>query len=382
MYGWYLGAFLEVIGGLWARRKQSRVLAWITISLFMVTTLNLVFCATNEYNAWIKHTAAPGVAAYLGLANIVPIRWISYFLIELAEVLADTLLIWRLYVIWNKNKLIIILPAILLASDFAMGTVIWLMAMITGITGRASRFTEAFFVLSIANSTCAIVLNVFSTSLVISRLWWDSRRASTPHTRGLYKAVIVSLVESGALFTTTLIIYAAFTFVEMDGLAALFQYFYIMVIAIAPLFIVIHLNASFPAPLVHSSVSVDMAPPTSGFGAGFRKSVGDKAHPSTRRALSPIESFKLKAFRSSRPQDHSRLRSPTSTQTGRTWGEIPVTVTKVSTTVTEMRVRLSEDQDVEKGDLEREEEEGVSTPPSSKFVKDLDYFLGNERSDE
>ncbi|KAG8883812.1 hypothetical protein FRB97_005815 [Tulasnella sp. 331] len=306
----------------------------------------------------------------------------SHYFIECAEIMADVLLIWRLYVIWHKNKKIIILPAVLLASDFAMGTTIWLMAIITGINRRASQFSQAFFVLSIVNSTCALLLNVYSTTLVISRLWWDSRRASTPQTRGLYKTVIVSLVESGAMFTVTLILYSLFILLEIDGLTAFSQYVFTMVIAIAPMLIVIHLHENFPAPRAHSAVDGEVVlQSSSNSGSGFRRHTKEKTYSGAKMVISPVESFRMKPFRSSRPQDDSQIRSSMSAREARAWQEIPVTVEALSTTVTEMRLRLEEDQDMEKGDFGREEDEGLSPPPTPKFLEDLDYFPRDERRD-
>ncbi|KAG8841410.1 hypothetical protein FRB96_007779 [Tulasnella sp. 330] len=112
-----------------------------------------------------------------------------------------------------------------------------------------------------------------------------------------------------------------------------------MVIAIAPTPIVIDLNENFPAPPVHSEASGEVVVPTPRLRTGYRKSIGDK-HPAGKLVVSPIESFRLKAFSSSHPQDDFPTRSSAPTRPRRSYEEIPVTITKVPATMTEIWVQL------------------------------------------
>ncbi|KAG8853656.1 hypothetical protein FRB96_008073 [Tulasnella sp. 330] len=361
MYGWYLSMFLRVIEGLWARRRRSKVAVWVTISLFFVTTLNLFLCAMDEYNAWIKYRADPGVTAYLAQVNTVVIRSATYFLIEFAGILADILVIWRLYAIWNKNVWIAIFPAALLLSDFAVGITVCVMVIVPRRSYSGAQYSKAFIIMDILNSASTILLNVFSTALVISRLWWDARRANTLQGRNLYKAVIVSLVESGALFTVTLILFTAFVLVG-------------------------YLNENFPSPpdgnydwAVEGNVDLP-APVPFDFGARFGGRTEYNPHPAARVVLSPIESFRIKTFRSSRTGDDSQTGSSASARGSRTRKNVLVTVPSLTSSSMEMRLELEEDQDAAKVHCGCSEEvEEVTSLPSLKFAPRLDYSQ-DERS--
>ncbi|KAG8883312.1 hypothetical protein FRB97_006876 [Tulasnella sp. 331] len=385
LYGWYFGMFLDIIiEGLWARRRRSKVLIWVTKSLFVVTTLNIIICAADEYNAWLKHHTHAAVMAYFFTRTSEDIKLVSYVLIQFAETLADSLLLWRLYVIWNKNKLIAMVPAALLVSDFVIGTTVCVMALVTRNDYRGARYTRVFFTLDIIDSGNAILLNGFCTTFIILRLWWVGRRTSTPHGRSLYKAVIISLVESGALFTVTLILFTIFILGGYDNLGALFKYLLIMAIAIAPMFIVTHLNEQSPSPstgIDHSVAEGEVvlsAPVRSDFSTRSHENTRDKPRSTTRMVFSPVETFQLKTFRSSRSQDDSQPSSTASAHGNGVRENIPVTVPSLSSSAAEIQLRLEHeevDQDDKKADFGLDEdEEGVMPLSSPGLATGPEYF--------
>ncbi|KAG8883478.1 hypothetical protein FRB98_003107 [Tulasnella sp. 332] len=335
MYGWYISMFLRVIEGLWARRRRSRVVVWVTIGLFLVTTLNLMLCAVDEYNAWIKHRTDPGVVAYFSLTNFMTIRPVIYGLMTTAMTSADILVIWRLYAIWNKSNLIIILPAVLLVSDFAIGATVSITAIVIG-SNFGGAHHKALTIANTMSSTNGVLLNVSSTAL----------------------AVIVSLVESGALFTVTLVLFTVFNSTE-------------------------YLNDKFPSPPNDNGDSaVDVEAPITtpvpfGFGEGFRRHVTENVpQPAARLTLSPIENFQSKNFRSS-PEADSPSGSSASARGSRKQRNLQVSGPSLSSSSpgTELRPRLEDDGGVGNINIGHvDEEEGVTPLPSPKFATRLDYF--------
>ncbi|KAG8852817.1 hypothetical protein FRB96_008505 [Tulasnella sp. 330] len=116
-------------------------------------------------------------------------------------------------------------------------------------------FDERVIILS---STCTVLTNLICTPSIVGRLWWIGRRGQIKETRSFYTVVIVRLIESGGLYTATLIIWVVFQVLPTyPNIGNLTNYIFIMIIAIAPMMIVIRLNAGASGPVEMRNVVFD-----------------------------------------------------------------------------------------------------------------------------
>jgi len=117
--------------------------------------------------------------------------------------LADSLLIYRLWVVWGGNLLVIILPSLLLLGTIA-----------TGIAGVAlfwyTAKTGTIVDLGVGFHACTVTLNVIATTLIAGRLLQHRRvlqdLGSSDH-GGQYVSLLAVFAESGALYAIAGIIY-------------------------------------------------------------------------------------------------------------------------------------------------------------------------------
>jgi len=106
------------------------------------------------------------------------------------NVLADGLVIYRCYIIWNHNIYIVILPIILLIVTSIFGWDILLPL-------------PPFFELSLAT-------NVLVTGLTAGRIWWICRQARTYLKTDMQKRYVSSIaiiVESGVIYSASVLTY-------------------------------------------------------------------------------------------------------------------------------------------------------------------------------
>ncbi|KAF8880557.1 hypothetical protein BD779DRAFT_1446204, partial [Infundibulicybe gibba] len=131
--------------------------------------------------------------------EIIPFRRIypKFMLYVTNNVLADTLVIYRCYVVWGHNRRIIIFPCILLLAATICGY------LFEGATSPSLKRTFPIYLLM------TFTLNTLITILTAGRIWWISRKAHQILGSDLvkrYNSAIAIIVESGAIYSTYIIL--------------------------------------------------------------------------------------------------------------------------------------------------------------------------------
>ncbi|KAJ7671201.1 hypothetical protein B0H17DRAFT_195513 [Mycena rosella] len=106
------------------------------------------------------------------------------------NVVADGLVIYRCYAIWNRNIYVVILPILLLITSSVLGWDILLPF-------------DPFFAMSLAT-------NVLVTALTAGRIWWICRQARRYLKTAMQKRAVASisiLVESGVIYSASVLAY-------------------------------------------------------------------------------------------------------------------------------------------------------------------------------
>ncbi|KAJ8089909.1 hypothetical protein PM082_018487 [Marasmius tenuissimus] len=126
---------------------------------------------------------------------------------SVANILTDSLLLWRFYHIWGRTKLcVMIFPCIVAAMANIYGCVQM------GVGGADSAFKIRLPLVYF--SICALVSNIILTSLIAGRTFYIGYqvgkhlpfRATVPM---LYRTVLSATLESGLIYPIALIIFSA-----------------------------------------------------------------------------------------------------------------------------------------------------------------------------
>jgi len=118
----------------------------------------------------------------------------------------DLLLIWRLYVVWNNNWKVIVLPLIV---EIAHMTAAFVTASYVARGVATGVFAGTVKALGTSSWSLDIVVNVSVTCAIAARLWWMDRQMKQVRvdSRG-FRAPMYTIVESGAiLMCATLILF-------------------------------------------------------------------------------------------------------------------------------------------------------------------------------
>ncbi|KAF8901215.1 hypothetical protein CPB84DRAFT_1846968 [Gymnopilus junonius] len=120
----------------------------------------------------------------------------KYWLYVTNNVLADSLLLYRCFVVWDHKKRVVVGPVIFLLAATACGYVF------EGSSTKMFNNSYIYLVMTFA-------LNAILTGLTAGRIWWLARKARVILGAGLlerYNATITILIESGCLYSLYIIL--------------------------------------------------------------------------------------------------------------------------------------------------------------------------------
>ncbi|KAJ7454058.1 hypothetical protein B0H11DRAFT_1875547 [Mycena galericulata] len=125
----------------------------------------------------------------------------------IANWLADGLLIYRCYILYNMTPMVLIAPGIMYLASISMGAIVLYKSSRPGSSlwsGVTVNFGLPYF-------TIACSLNIFLTILIAGRLFYHSRSFSkiNPDSKSptLYSSIIAMMVESCAIYAVTSLLF-------------------------------------------------------------------------------------------------------------------------------------------------------------------------------
>ncbi|TFY59874.1 hypothetical protein EVG20_g7626 [Dentipellis fragilis] len=141
------------------------------------------------------------------------------FINTFAQITADGLLIYRCWIIWNRTlRIVIPVTVLLLATTACNLSVVYYSSQIYTMRRAAnppaslpSEWPQRVRMASVFSTTSyalALSTTVITTALIAGRIWWTSRifRRSSATSGGIYKSAIAILIESGAIYSSGLIV--------------------------------------------------------------------------------------------------------------------------------------------------------------------------------
>ncbi|KAG9023669.1 hypothetical protein FRB95_012644 [Tulasnella sp. JGI-2019a] len=201
MYGLYLVMFFATIEDQWRRRKRIPVAVYVTICLFATTTGNVALFIADFYNAW-ANCGDVDVIEYFANTRT-PILPLRYLFITISGAIADVLMCWRLYIIWSRNLRILIFPVLLLCIEVVLSVLLCALSFVG--YRSTGKYHKTYLVMSIIAGACTLIMNMTCTALIVGKLWSARHKSLAIERRSLYKAVSITLIESGTLYTGTLL---------------------------------------------------------------------------------------------------------------------------------------------------------------------------------
>ncbi|KAJ7309276.1 hypothetical protein DFH08DRAFT_899426 [Mycena albidolilacea] len=207
-YGVYLVLAITSIALLLSRKARSKYIGSIYLSpmfigaigLFLSITAHWILTIDRSFLAFIYFENGTFPLGFYGDLSQLTETVRTGFLMA-APAVGDALIIHRLWIVWGRNKYVIIFPLFTLAGLTACGA---------GITYQFTQYKPGQDVFSskagrwiTSNAVFTFSTNLYSTALIAWRLWSQTRAIEAcrgTRSRSL-RSVLAIIIESAALYT-------------------------------------------------------------------------------------------------------------------------------------------------------------------------------------
>ncbi|KAJ7711469.1 hypothetical protein B0H16DRAFT_1900600 [Mycena metata] len=198
--GVYIVLFILAVYTL-ARRKSAgkKLLLGYTWAMAIFGTVQLVLClvqasiAARFVEVLVKTSQSELLLLSMSLTTA------QMMILAGNNLVTDTLLLYRCFVIWGSDWRPVVLPAVLMACTFVAGCVDNLVAV------PAAMFRLPYIF--------AVLTNLVLVALIGGRIWYirqDTRLVVRDELRKQYDTVIAMILESGAMYFVVLVLLAIF----------------------------------------------------------------------------------------------------------------------------------------------------------------------------
>ncbi|EJD43614.1 hypothetical protein AURDEDRAFT_152478 [Auricularia subglabra TFB-10046 SS5] len=185
------------------RARGQWVLLCYTVTMLLVSIVYFVCgCKWSEVE-FVEGVASPAEFASLLSSSVLSVTKNTATVVNIF--LADSLILYRTWIIWNRNHLCMLVPCIVYLGSIASGI---------GLSVAAARPAATFgqhAVVAFGTSfwSISVFLNVLTTAMIAGRLLYHRRQMEmlgrARHSQ--YISVIAVLVESAALYSLSGLVY-------------------------------------------------------------------------------------------------------------------------------------------------------------------------------
>ncbi|KAJ6459748.1 hypothetical protein C8R47DRAFT_994487 [Mycena vitilis] len=202
-YGIQFVLYLACVHVLWKRDRYSRRTKLLIPYLTLLCVMNTIWTATSAYGlqlTFIENRNYPGgVIGFLGVEFGLTPNVVSLASYITGNIMADMLMIWRCYMVWEalpggKAKYAIVLPCLMLVASLVMAILFGLQS--TGPSGLFGSSTAAFGTPYFAVS---MILNIVVSILIAVRILFYKRTRVVNRASNL--SIIAIVVESAAMYS-------------------------------------------------------------------------------------------------------------------------------------------------------------------------------------
>jgi len=258
LYGIFIVLLVASLYILLFRRKTKRpnyILIAAAAAMFLVNTTVIAISFARVDDAFILLRDEPGgpIADLELLAQWKEVTrtalTCSYF------VLADAILIYRCWVVWNNNLWVIVFPSMLFVASATVD--IFMVVTMANLHSGDSIFVTALHDWITAVISLTLAQNVIVTSLIVFRIW-NINMNSAAAAAGSLRPVVAIILESGVIYCASLFIFLM-TYVAGSNSQ------YIMVDCINPM-----IGITFTLLIVRVGLGLNISEPSSHFRSHIR----------------------------------------------------------------------------------------------------------------
>ncbi|TCD70386.1 hypothetical protein EIP91_003740 [Steccherinum ochraceum] len=165
--------------------------------LFLAATAHMSVNVRRLVDGYVNPPTKQAMTLYL-LDITVKSNIAKQFLVVIVNLFSDVLITWRVYMVWERNWKVAVLPALLCAGVFTSGTsaAVYESLVVPG----QSIFLQRLARWGTAQLALSLTMNVTATVLIAFRIWFvtrEVRRSNSEMTR-MYWRIIVVIVESAS----------------------------------------------------------------------------------------------------------------------------------------------------------------------------------------
>ncbi|KAI5122013.1 hypothetical protein M0805_008005 [Coniferiporia weirii] len=189
-----------------SRRRGTQPLnkpvAAVSISLYVVAFAHLCLNARRAFIAFIEQRDGSPIAFLSHSSDGNYVAKESLYVVQ--TTIGDGFLIYRLYIVWARDKRLLVFSSVFLLASIVSG----IGALINAARATA---TTPIFVAQIENWVVSFFVltlftNFFCTALIALKIWWSERQLTKfAHFSSSFKPVMVIVIESGAIYSAALI---------------------------------------------------------------------------------------------------------------------------------------------------------------------------------
>ncbi|KAJ7207320.1 hypothetical protein C8J57DRAFT_767000 [Mycena rebaudengoi] len=244
--GIYTCIFFLALYAMIFKRKTHKALFIVVILMYILATTQTGSHWALLRSAFITHGGTPADAAdYIANPSFTLVGMPASMLV-VNTFLADCVLIFRCFAVWNRDWRIIILPVMSTIGGTVLGilTVVEISHYILfgGDPNAFIDYARPYFCM-------CLVTTLMATILIVFRILWLTRDQNGVRAVSSYRSVIEIVVESALLYSLTLIAYIVLLFYsdtsDNDGYA---QAILIQMTGIAPTLIVARVSFGLARP--------------------------------------------------------------------------------------------------------------------------------------
>jgi len=182
--------------------------------LFLLITTGWIIMIVHDVRGFVTYRDNPGTRLYFSIPTI-PSNIAQLALYIFQTLIADAIVICRLYIIWNRKPWICIFPALCWLACTGSGMLFVIDLCCTKPTlGAIIELKAKIRKPVLIGASATLLLNVFSTAMISIRVWIISGRAkNSAQLRSKFSRPIRIIVDSAAIYTifflSTLVAYLA-----------------------------------------------------------------------------------------------------------------------------------------------------------------------------
>ncbi|KAJ6523042.1 hypothetical protein B0H19DRAFT_1277124 [Mycena capillaripes] len=244
-HGIYVVIFFLALFGMILKRKTPPILFAVVVTMFSIATVQLGLNWKTIWDAFVAKGDTPEDTVRTLTQQSLAITIVDPTLLVVNTVLADCVIIFRCFAVWNRDWRVIVLPVLTTLGSTGLGILTVFETVRFSETGADPNtfvdYARPYFCLCLATTLVA-------TFLIVFRILRVSHGNSGLGFSG-YRGVIEMVVESAFLYSANLVVYIALLYgsetTDNDGYA---QAVLIEITGIAPTLIVARVSFGLSRP--------------------------------------------------------------------------------------------------------------------------------------